>query len=154
MFYSKSTGGFYDLDINGTGMPADVVEISTAAYQSLMAGQCSGLQIVAGADGQPTLQEVVPTTEQVRAQKVGLVQAFMDRKARDLNYDSIATAVTYADEPSVPKFQKEGQALREWRSLVWHKCYQILDEVSAGTRDVPSDAGLIAELPHLNFPAA
>lgn len=66
----------------------------------------------------------------------------------------VQSGLSVADEPSVPKFQKEGQALREWPSLVWHKCYQILDEVSAGTRDVPSDAGLIAELPQLNYPAA
>ena len=37
-------------------------------------------------------------------------------KARELGYTNIFTAVTYADEAAVPQFQREGQALREWRS--------------------------------------
>lgn len=92
--------------------------------------------------------------EQIQAQKVALVQAHMDAAARALNYDSIANAITYADEPAVPKFQAEGQAFRAWRSLVWERCYEILLEVQDGTRPIPSDEELIAELPDLNLPGA
>lgn len=94
-----------------------------------------------------------PTPEQIEAQKVALVQAHMDAQARALRYDDIATACTYAEEPAVPKFQAEGQAFRAWRSDVWAKCYDILSEVQAGTRDIPTDAELIAELPALQLPA-
>lgn len=96
----------------------------------------------------------VPTADEVRAAKVQLVQDYMDGKARELNYDNIATAVTYAEEPAVPKFQAEGQALRAWRSLVWQKCYEILDDVLAGARDVPSDDDLLKELPPLSLPSS
>jgi hypothetical protein len=76
-----------------------------------------------------------------------VVQNHLDSQARAMGYDSIFTAVTYADEASVPKFQMEGTALREWRSLVWGAANAILAAVKAGSREVPSAAQLIAELP-------
>lgn len=89
------------------------------------------------------------TPEQVQANKVWAVQFYMDSAARELGYDSISNAITYAEEPAVPKFQEEGKAFRAWRSLVWEKCYQILDEVQEGKRDIPTDEELISELPVL-----
>lgn len=94
------------------------------------------------------------TPEQVRAGKVWIVQSHMDSAARDFGYDSIANAITYAEEPAVPKFQAEGQAFRAWRSLVWERCYEILAEVESGGRGVPSDDELIAELPELQLPTS
>lgn len=55
MFYAKSTGGFYDSAIHGDNMPADVVEITTAAHAELLAGQSHGMQITCGEDGYPFL---------------------------------------------------------------------------------------------------
>lgn len=81
------------------------------------------------------------------------IQAYLDRRARQRGYDSIFTAVTYADEPAVATFQAEGRAYRAWRSLVWEKCYAILAEIQAGTRAAPRDlAEIIAELPVLELP--
>ena len=90
--------------------------------------------------------------KQTQAAKIAAVQQHMDDQAKALGYDDIKSAATYAEETAVPKFQAEGQAFRAWRSLVWAACYQIMDEVSAGDRSVPSDAELIAELPALNLP--
>lgn len=39
MFYSKTTGGFYNNDINGENIPADAVEITDELHKSLMDGQ-------------------------------------------------------------------------------------------------------------------
>lgn len=91
---------------------------------------------------QPTV-----TQEQVLAALTASVQQHLDDAAKQLGYDSIFTAVTYADEPAVPKFQQEGQALRTWRSQVWAACYAILAAVKAGTRTAPSADDVIAELP-------
>jgi len=91
------------------------------------------------------------TPEQMQAALTASVQAHLDSVARGLGYDNIFTAVTYADEPAVPKFQAEGQALRAWRSQVWGRCYELLGEVLAGTRAVPSAAELIAELPEFDL---
>ena len=82
------------------------------------------------------------------------VQAHLDTAAQAAGYDNIYTAVTYADEPAVPKFQAEGRAFRAWRSLVWAHCYQVLADVQAGTRAIPTAAQLIAELPALDLPPA
>lgn len=78
---------------------------------------------------------------------VSAVQGHLDATAKNLGYDDIFSAVTYADEPSVPKFQTEGQALRAWRSLVWEKCYAELARVVSGERTIPTPEEAIAELP-------
>lgn len=94
-----------------------------------------------------------PTPEQREAAAGALIQSHLDAQARSMGYESIATAVTYADEPAVPRFQIEGQALRAWRSVVWATGYQLLDEVKAGIRPEPTDAELLALLPVFVPPA-
>ena len=97
-----------------------------------------------------------PTPEEIRADRVAAVYDHMDAAAQALGYDDIRAAVTYADEPIIPKFQAEGRACRAWRSLVWAHCYQVLDDVQAGRRPIPTEAELIAELPalHIDYLAA
>jgi muconolactone delta-isomerase len=156
-FVSESTKGFYLADLrevyeNAGSWPSDALPITETQYLSLRAGLDNGK--VLHFDGDTvTLADPPPLTEdQIVAAKVAIVQAFMDAKARALNYDDMASAVSYAEEPAVPKFQAEGQALRAWRSLVWQTCYSIFDEVKAGARSVPSDEELLAALPALSLP--
>lgn len=92
------------------------------------------------------------TPDQIQAKMVALVQSHMDGSARQFNYDSIAIAISYADEPAVPKFQVEGRAFRAWRSLVWARFYEIMSEVDSGVRGAPNDDDLLAELPELDMP--
>lgn len=80
------------------------------------------------------------------------MQAHMDQAAKAAGYDDIKSAVTYAEEPAVPKFQKEGRALRAWRSMVWAYGYEQIAAVQAGLRAQPSAEELIAELPVLVMP--
>lgn len=83
-----------------------------------------------------------------------VVQKRLDSHAAAMGYGDpnrpevspILHAITYADEPAVPKFQAEGRALREWRSLYWAACWPILEAVRAGERGVPSPDELLAEL--------
>lgn len=82
---------------------------------------------------------------------ISAVQSFLDGTARECGYDDIKSAVTYAEEPAVPKFQAEGQAFRVWRSLVWAYCYQALEDALQGKRTVPTAAELVAELPTLSL---
>lgn len=79
------------------------------------------------------------------------VQAHLDSTAQAAGYDNVTSAVTYADEPVVPKFQAEGKAFRAWRSLVWAHCIKVLDEVNSGARNIPTESELIGELPILNI---
>lgn len=83
-----------------------------------------------------------------------VVQGELDSVARSFGYGDpnrpdvspILHAISYAEEPAVPKFQVEGRLLRAWRSLYWAACWPILDAVKKGQRSVPSHASLLAEL--------
>lgn len=155
IFFSRSTRGFYDEEIHTSGVPLDAVEISRAQHAALLAAQAAGKRIVADANGYPVAQDPppppAPTAEQIRADRVAAVYAHLNAAAHALGYDDIRAAVTYADEPAVPKFQSEGRAFRAWRSLVWAHCYQVLDDVQAGLRPIPTAEDLIAELPELSI---
>jgi hypothetical protein len=75
------------------------------------------------------------------------IQSHLDGFAKSWGYDSIFTAVTYAEEPTVAQFQAEGQALRAWRSQVWAAAYTLLAEVQGGQREAPTLEGIVDELP-------
>ena len=94
----------------------------------------------------PRVVAPLPVEQRIAALRSG-VQAHLDAAAQALGYDDIKTAVTYADEPAVPKFQAEGQALRAWRSLVWARCYEVLADWQAGKVGEPALEDLIATLP-------
>lgn len=61
-------------------------------------------------------------------------------------FDSILTAVTYADERADPISQELGIALREWRSLCWGACRELLSGVQDGD-PIPGEADIISSLP-------
>ena len=109
-----------------------------------------------GADMTPMTQSEIdahlnppPPPQQIIEAMRAAIQAHMDAAAQGYGYDDIKAAVTYADEPVVPKFQADGRAFRTWRSLVWAYAYAVLDEVQAGTRQQPTVEELLAELPEL-----
>lgn len=78
------------------------------------------------------------------------VQRHIDAMARSRGYDDIVSACSYAAAPN--RFQAEGAALVAWRAAVWDACYQIMAEVQAGTRTIPTEAELIAPLPAMVWP--
>ena len=93
-----------------------------------------------------------PTVEELQAriqkQLTDAVQHVLDAKAQELLYDSCLSACSYVDT-GFPKFDAEGRAFRSWRSAVWSKGYEILAQVQAGQRAIPTEEQLIAELPKL-----
>ena len=80
------------------------------------------------------------------------VQAHLDNVARAKGYDGILSAVTYAEESSVPRFQQEGILFRAWRSNVWANCYTMVAEVQQGLRPAPTVEEVIAALPVITLP--
>jgi len=92
--------------------------------------------------------EDVPTQAEVIARYTQQVQSYLDTTAQERGYDGILSLCTYATS-SNDKFKLEGQAGVIWRDAVWTKCYEILAEVQAGTREVPTD--IISELPVMNW---
>lgn len=90
------------------------------------------------------------TEEQIQAHLTQVVQNYMDKTVQTRGYDNIHTACTYANSTD-ETFKAEGTACVVWRDAVWRKCYDILAEVKAGTREIPTEEELISELPKLEW---
>jgi hypothetical protein len=96
---------------------------------------------------------VPPTEEQLKSIFEQAVQGKLDGAAQGRGYDSVSTAISYAEEPAVPKFQNDGKAFRAWRSLVWAYAYEQLAKVLAGDRARPTVDEFLGELPILELAA-
>jgi hypothetical protein len=83
---------------------------------------------------------------------VDAVMKRLDDFAATRNYSSIFSACTYVTS-TVPKFQEEATYCVSARDNTWVTCYQILDEINAGTRPVPSGyQDIEGDLPELIWP--
>lgn len=98
----------------------------------------------------PIPEPASPTPEEIKKQLEQLVQDWLDSEAQKLNYDNLDSTAKYlfCDDPV---FKTEAIAFSKWAGRVWRKCYQIVDEVVAGTREIPTTEQLFAELPQLNI---
>lgn len=154
MFYSKTTGAFYDRAIHGNNIPADAVEISNEDYRALIDGQSAGKRIVADAAGRPVLVDPPPPSQdQIISAFTAQIQARLDVWARTRNYDGILSACTYATS-GVAKFAAEGQRAVDLRDQTWAAAYTILDDVLANRRSMPASiADIEDDLPALEWPA-
>lgn len=90
------------------------------------------------------------TPEEVQAMLTAKVQKYLDTTAQKLGYDSCLSVCSYVNT-GVAKFDEEGEAFRKWRSAVWAKGYEIVAQVQAGAREVPSEEELFAELPAIEL---
>lgn len=90
--------------------------------------------------------------ELLQAEIVNQTQLRLDDFAKTREYDSIMSACTYATS-AVAKFAAEGQYCVAARDATWNKLYEVLAEVEAGTRPVPTSyADVEPELPALEWP--
>ena len=91
--------------------------------------------------------------EELQSEIVSAAQQRLDDFARTRNYDGILSLCTYATS-TVPKFQTEGKYGVTARDATWATLYEMLAEVEAGTRPVPSGyADIEPDLPALAWPA-
>lgn len=81
--------------------------------------------------------------------RMALIQQYLDDAAKAIGYDSIISLCTYATSKN-PKFQAEGQAGVELRDAVWAVGNQLLNEVQAGLREVPTEQETLDLLPKLS----
>lgn len=95
--------------------------------------------------------EPVPSPEETLKTMRDIIQDYLDTKSKERLYDGILSLCTYATSTN-PKFAAEGQAGVEWRDACWAKGYEIMAEVQAGTREIPTVDELLAELPAFHWP--
>lgn len=79
MFFSPSTGGFYDPAIHNT-LPADAVRISKARHAELIAARSAGKSIAADANGRPVIKAVRLSLDQLRDRAVTVIKAEARRR--------------------------------------------------------------------------
>jgi len=70
LYFSKTTGGFYDSAIHGDDIPADAVEITAEEHAAVFAAQSIGKRITAGEDGKPiAIDPPAPSDEELAVVK-------------------------------------------------------------------------------------
>lgn len=128
---------FAIVDNNGTVINLVVADPEFAAAQGWIEADGAGIGwLWDGAQfSPPAPPEQSP--EALQAEIVAATQARLDAFARTRSYDGILSACTYATS-TVPRFQAEGQYCVEARDATWAKLYEMLAEVQAGTRPVPT----------------
>lgn len=143
LFYSAATGGFHSSDLQEP--PSDAVPITAERHAELLQAQAEGLCIVAGPDGQPQAvprQRRAPSRDELLRYLQVDMSVHLNRAAQALGYDSMASAVSYAEDDTVPVWQAEGRALRAWRSTCWSTFYGL----TSGT-ELPSWNQVREQLP-------
>ena len=107
-FYSKSTGGFYTLDIHDKDqIPIDAVEISDEAWRELLDAQSRGQQIVAGTHGGPVAVDRDPTSGLLASRDTALRETdwLVARHRDEVEIDPRHTTLT----------GEQYSALQQWR---------------------------------------
>jgi hypothetical protein len=92
---------------------------------------------------------------QVKVNLEKAIDRHIDRVAKDKGYgreglSPSAACLGYASFTS--NYQTEAIAYGEWIASLWPVVYQIMQEVEAGTRDIPTAEELIAEMPEMLWP--
>ena len=79
------------------------------------------------------------------------VQAMLDGKAREKNYDGILSLCSYVTSTN-PTLAAEAAAGVAGRDAAWSTCYQALADVQNNLRPAPPVAELLAEIPAIVWP--
>lgn len=97
-------------------------------------------------DDAPPSPQSPETPEQTVVRLEAALDSHLDLVANSYRYESIRAMVTYDGDP-YPKFDAEGKAAKAWRSACYTKSIEIMNDVVAGNRPVPTESELIAEMP-------
>ena len=124
IYYSQTTNGFYDSSIN-SDIPNDCVEISVEKHQELLTDQSNGKIITSDKNGNPiAIDPPVPTREQTIVIYNRAVQNNFENVAKSWGYDSMISAVSYANSTNT-QYKAEAEALILWRDSCWSMAYEV-----------------------------
>lgn len=140
-------------------IPGNCLEAAPPAAEPGTHVIADGVRWVLVCDPEPAAEEVAPPQAREEralddrlAELVAGVQEFMEGAAVANGYDSLASAISYADEIAVPKFGAEGRAFRAWRSKVWAAYFDAAATWRLSA-DVPKLDDLLVSLPQLDLGA-
>ena len=95
------------------------------------------------------MQEMI---DRKKAEMDAVVQELLDSTAKTKGFTNGAYCAGYAGDPD-PEFDAHGTAFKIWRSKVWRKCYQILDQVESGEipiEDITAEY-VLGQLPEIEW---
>ena len=151
VFYSASTGGFYESDINGDKIPPDSVEITSEYRWELVNAQSAEKIITADGSGYPILTAPPPPTQsQIIAQYESALDTHLDSVAKAYRYDDRKSFALRAAYPG--PYQAEGLAFAQWMDDCNVQAYSLLQSVTAGETPKPTIEEMIAALPRFVLP--
>lgn len=98
-------------------------------------------------DGSQWVVEAIPLAD-IQARVGSLIQSWIDGVCTGgvPYFRDIFSARGYVGDPN-PAYHARAVALRDWSSSVWTTLDEIQADVLAGTRPMPTEAELLAELP-------
>ncbi|MDR2188761.1 MAG: hypothetical protein LBE62_12065 [Azonexus sp.] len=92
-----------------------------------------------------------PTLEQLQKQFTDLMQGHLDSTAQQRGYDGILSLCSYYGSQN-PQFNAEAIAGLAFRDAVWVYGNQVLADVLAEQREIPTPDELMSEVPQINWP--
>ena len=102
-------------------------------------------------DNLPVTVVIPPTETEIIANLTQAIQQHLDTTARTRNYDGILSLCSYTTSLDLI-FSAEGQAGAVWRDACWRYSYQVITDVQAQLRTIPTPVELVAELPGIIWP--
>jgi hypothetical protein len=125
-------------------------------YYNIATGEYTGCgnesTAPAGCEAKTTPPEPAPkTNDEIIAELTSALESHYDAVAQERRYDNRLTCALRAGY--VGPFQAEGQAFAVWMDTCNAYGYQVMQDVLAKLRPVPTAEELIAELPVMIWPA-
>lgn len=167
-FYPKSMIDNYDIDVDSCVLVDEHTHHHIINTEGTRVADKNGYPVVVPYQpskhhelNQDTLEWFLPESKrddfmrdelnQLKEYQKAIVTNYLNSTAKQYGYDNIVVAISYADEPAVPKYQAEGIGFRKWRSKVWDFSYNLINEVTLGQREIPTDEELLDLLPKLEI---
>lgn len=133
IFFNDDINIYYRLTEGGrVGLSANEISLTTDYLNS----------VAKPAKAPQTQAEYISMIERAFTQAI---QEYLEGGAKEAGYDDIISACSYAGAPN--PFQIESQSFVSWRGNVWAYCYQALNDVKTGKREIPTIEKIISELP-------
>lgn len=97
----------------------------------------------------PSLAVKGLSTQEILAKYDQKLMDYFDTKAKEKNYDNRITCSLRAGYPG--PFQAEGLAFAQWMDACNAYCYEVMQDIQEGSRDIPSFEQLASEFPPLDW---